>query len=349
VNGNNSKTSAIVVMLDGTAWWQTEPGDPIMIPMDSRPGWSLINPGCYPRLKLEEEDLRYGVYVVPHNNAEALVIATNALVFESPVRDWKDDGAFFVSHDLPLILRQLRYVSGYAHFPLKFMSAGFRELQKGEMSFQEWPSEPASAAIGRFNLQASLTADNIKMFVDLPADYTPPVYAELLLDTIEALSSFDFKKSILYAAIAVETMAATLLDEEYERLRSASESDHKYRFINRQSRSEFPAKMDPVYKAMMKGRRSQLKPLLDEIPLYILGRSLLTDTKELCDSMIELHKERSKIVHSGDADLPESGLRASHDWIAAKIRDVVKVFEWFGLDGKFAVLDQTVYLGPEES
>lgn len=286
----------------------------------------------------------YTVFGGPADYPDDVVIATNVLALETPFCDVREASGFLFD-GLPLMLRQLRYVSRYARFPTDLKSAFVKELQRDDVAEIKRPSDRKSAAIGGFNLEAALTAEAIREFADLPVAYVAPVHSDLLLDAIAALALSDFKKSIIFAAIAVETMRATVLDEEYERLRSSAVSNAKYRFVERSSTPDAAPIVDPVYEAMRKSRRSQLRPLLDELPLYILGRSLLIDHKDLYDRMIALHRKRSEIAHSGETELLREGSPASQEWIAATIRDVAKVFEWFGISGRYPVLDQAVFLG----
>lgn len=305
----------------------------------------MLSPVLYPALQLQEDrDSVYTVFGGPSERPAEIVIASNILAFEAPYRDIKDATEFLFS-DLPVMLSHLRYASRFARFPREYQSAWVRERESAQLTGVHLPEKRKAAAVAGFNIEAALTFEAIQEFANLPPGFSVPVYSELLLDAIEALALSDPKKSVLYAAIAVETMAATVLDEEYERLRAKSSGNPKYRFLHQGYVRSAEMPPDPVYEALKTSRRSQLRPLLHELPLYILGRSLLHEKKQLYDQMLALHGKRSEIAHTGEVESFKEGWRANYGWIGATIRDVASVYDWYGVSGRYPVLDQTVFLG----
>ncbi len=288
---------------------------------------------------------KHNVFGGPPEDPSCVVIASNILALKSPFRELSDAADFFF-HEFPVILNQLRYVSRYARFPRKYESAHIREVEEKELAGFDLPSDRKSGALPRFNLEAALSHEFIDEFASLPTDYRPPIFAELLLDSIEALDSLDFKKSILYAAIAAETLAATVLEQEYKNLLSRSDCGEQYRVVDLRHTSGGTKRCDPIYEALAGSNlTNQMRRLLHERPLYLLSRSVLVENKELYDSIISLYKTRNEIAHLGEAEICRNSRKRSYEEIAASVRDVAKLFEWYGESGRYPVLDQMVMLG----
>jgi len=194
------------------------PGGPSIFPIASHQEWRLLSPVLCLALQLQgDPDSAYAVFGGPRDRPVEIVIASNVLAFDTPYRDIKDATEFLFSDDLPLVLRHLRYASKFARFPRGYQSACVKQRESAQLTAVHLPEKGKDAAISGFNIEAALTLEKIQEFANLPRGFSVPVYSDLLLDAIEALALSDFKKSVLYAAIAVETMAATVLDEEYER------------------------------------------------------------------------------------------------------------------------------------
>ena len=331
-----------IIVLDGTAWWYLEEKGPAKFPLGSRPGWSLLNPLLYPHVRLNESLARHNVFHGPRENRRAAVIASNILCLESPL---PKQGFEFLDNELAWMLRQLRYVSRYARFPRTWQSAGVEEVDEETLFETCLASDRKSGAIGGFNLDAAITEEMIQGFAQLAADYKPPVYAELLLDAIEAHSLSDFKKSILYATIAAETLAATILDEHYKRVLARQPSISQYLVVELSDSAGGVRRCDPVYDALRTSPRSQMRRLLHELPLYVLGRSLLVENKVLYDSIVSLYKARNEIAHLGESEVHGYSWSSGYKPTADAIRSVARLFEWFGESGRYPVLDQMVMLG----
>lgn len=338
--------NVLMFMLRGSAWWRVYEHTPMKFPLTSRPGWSFINPVLYPKLEPNEKVTKHNLFGGPPEDPSCVVIASNILAMESPFAELYDAVAFF--HDeFPLIFNQLRYVSRYARFPKKYESAQIRKLDEQELVGFNIPSDRKSAGLPGFNLEAALTGELLHEFDNLSPEYRPPVYSELLLDSIEALASSDLKKSILYAAIAAETVAATILDRHYKNiLLSQSNCSAQYRVVDLTT-SDIKSKWcDPVYDALVgTSSRNQMRKLLHERPLYLLSKSLLIENKTLYDSIISLYKERNKIAHLGIVEMNGESRSHTLEKRASTIRDVSRLFEWYGESGRYPVLDKMVWLG----
>ena len=111
----------------------------------------------------------------------------------------------------------------------------------------------------------------------------------------------DYRTSILYAAISIEAAAATLLDEEYERLIAAVPTPSAVRVIDLPQAGGAHRRIDPVYAHLTRGG-GQFRTLLHELPLYIFGRSLMVQNQALYDGALRLYTTRNAIAHRGEPD-----------------------------------------------
>lgn len=113
-----------------------------------------------------------------------------------------------------------------------------------------------------------------------------PVYEEVVVDAFDAYRDREFSKTILFSTIAIESMLASRYDAIQKR-KSEKKRDSK----NTSSSSD-----DPIYKTLKDG---PFKRLLHEVPLYLLGRSIMIEEKKLYQGLLKLYNTRNKIVHLG--------------------------------------------------
>jgi hypothetical protein len=89
-------------------------------------------------------------------------------------------------------------------------------------------------------------------------------------------------------------------------------------------------KKDPVYDVLSTG--TNFSRLLHERPLYLMGKSLLSDHPETYRHALMLYTTRNKIGHRGElseGDAAKSfSLNKEDAWIA--LRCVADIFHWFG-------------------
>jgi hypothetical protein len=156
----------------------------------------------------------------------------------------------------------------------------------------------------------------------------------ILLDAFEAFRSQDYRRSILYSAVAVETMAAEVLDQEYERLLTGDVAVEWWRVIELPT-SSGTVRKDPVYDYL--ASRDDFRSLLHERPLYLMRRSLLVDNQEVFRRALALYKTRNKLVHRG-AVPPEGSddhLQLNLYGAEQALECALAIFSWFGADSDY--------------
>jgi len=161
------------------------------------------------------------------------------------------------------------------------------------------------------------------------AQDTVPVYHHLLIDAFSAFEAHDYRQCLLYAAIAMEALAASRLEQEYSaRLSGSPEPD--VRIIELPQAGGTTVRKDPVYDVLSTG--TNFSRLLHERPLYLMGRSLLSDHPETYRHALMLYATRNKIGHRGElseGNMARSfALNEEDAWVA--LCCVADIFRWFG-------------------
>jgi hypothetical protein len=145
---------------------------------------------------------------------------------------------------------------------------------------------------------------------------------EVLIDAFEANVQRDFRKVVLYAAVAVEAIVGDVLDRRHQATLIAGSPANRPWVIEAEGKLD-----DPVYSRLRDARR--FEQLLHERSLYVLGRSLKLDDPTLFGAAGSLYQARNEIAHSGrrrQADqysLSPQGASSALDCARA-------VFDWYG-------------------
>jgi hypothetical protein len=151
-----------------------------------------------------------------------------------------------------------------------------------------------------------------------------------LLDAVRAHSAHDYRASILYSAIALESAAALVLDEYFETVIKSSEAK-EWRVISRSIGGGQAVRKDPIWELLR--RREDANSLLHEGALYVLGKSLLVEDEALFQRVQCLRATRNKIVHEGEP--PESPLNQYLPLDITGSSDALNcvdaVFRWLGV------------------
>jgi hypothetical protein len=101
--------------------------------------------------------------------------------------------------------------------------------------------------------------------------------------------------------MSAEVAFGSVIDEAYEQI-IVSGNDARFRTILLQQAGGKSVMKDPIYEKLR--GRSDFNVLIHELPLYILGRSLLKEDELLYQSAKRLYLTRNKLAHLGG--LPEN-------------------------------------------
>jgi len=333
------------VGLRGSAWWWVRPTDKPIYSFDHRPGWVFINPAFYKKITEGQSPDTVTCFGGPESRPGTFVVCSNVICLQTPFTSWESRDALGLFDVISHLLRQLRYSSRYAVFPTNHtvLSISVRDPK----DFQELPvpEETKSGAVSNVPEQALITERRIEAFTRLAVDFCPPVHAEVLLDAIEAHVASDFKKCILFAAIAAETMVTTVLENAYAAILGSTVTSPQHRVVEITEPGGERRRLDPIFKMLADNRSSyQIRRLVHEASLYTLGKSLMIDEKKLYDEILEMFKTRHQIAHTGGTDIDNAGWGGNFRGTASALRSVERLFEWYGEPGPYPVLDDGMTL-----
>lgn len=155
-----------------------------------------------------------------------------------------------------------------------------------------------------------------------------PIYIEILTDAFNGLINQEYRKTILYSSIAIESMLAIKLDEEYEKIIEKKKKT-AYR-ISKFTTANGDVFKDPIYQRLKE--KTNFSILLHERPLYIWKRSVLLEDENLYKSAKQLYSTRNKIVHWGEPDPSINDLLKIDKEGANKAFTVARnLFKWAGI------------------
>lgn len=308
----------VTVGMAGTIAWSLRLDDPVMFPVgDGR--CSILTPFA------ASSD---GTPIIPvrsqlaHRDGRQWMTTTYfAFAFESEA----DARSLYQDH--PAILRRLRF---FAKQPALPRHAVVYQPQTVAAVVSAGTRSPAFELGGgaqiRSDLLRAISADALRR---LSSDDVVPVFGDVLLDAIEAMLESDFRKSILYAAIAVEAAASTALEAEYGRLIAAPAGAEHRVLAARGNR----AAHDPIYLRL--AQRPNSRTRLHELPLYLLGRSLLVQNEALFTRAMRLSDTRNGLAHTGDVSPRADAYALDRSGALECLETARQVFEWFGLESDY--------------
>jgi hypothetical protein len=191
----------------------------------------------------------------------------------------------------------------------------------------------ASWAIRDYIFQTAITEHHLHDVTKLPVNFTAPIHSEILLDSLEAHINLDYRKSILYAAMAVESLAQEKLEDLHSKAIAANSQQH--RVISMPLPGGNFLHKDPIYDLISMG--DDFGRLLHERPLYLLGRSILVEKPEVYRLARQLYSTRNKIVHRGTVPDDQKFFPLNHTGSSEGLVAAIEVFKWFGEIGPYVI------------
>jgi len=340
-------TDICVLNFGRDIYWKISPSDPLLYEIGSCPGVQFISPILFSSIEgltdakpVRSREPTRG-YI-----GDLLLLQTAGVAFKVEpgyVEQYKPTdvsrfASFLSTQAPPLIetatslLSALRYFSKQAD-----MSTGGDDLNFWEwLETDELPT-PAQSRTSSFKwsiaksiAEVAATRADIEAACACDSQFRVPIYDTIFLDAIGAHAGHDYRKSILYSAIALESAAAMVLDEQYEGAVKPS-TEQKWRMIELPIGSGKIARKDPVWELLKK--REDANSLLHEGALYILGRSLLVDNQNLFQLVQRLRATRNKIAHHGEPPEPKADQYLTLDCEGSSdaLNCVNSVLTWLGV------------------
>lgn len=300
--------------LSGLVEWHIHKSDPPIIPLDSLPGWLLINPLLYPELASGNNHSPYWMEAL-HN--DAVILKTNAIFMathesiDQSIDNYMGqfDFAFF-----PDFLSSLRLVSKQVELArIHYGGASWTAQEKTfpDIHFPD-PAPNNSLSMSNYRLQTAITMKHIKQADSNVVNGYFPVNAMMLLDAVLAFLDRDDRRAIIYAAMSIKLIAERKIYEA----------------------GKPNGKRPP--------RESTVERLLHRQSFEALGRSLRQENLPLYQMIEKLYRTRNKLVHEGRVPVSDEVFQI--DSIEARalgkdalfaIRCANEVFKWFGENDNF--------------
>jgi hypothetical protein len=323
------------VQLPSGMFWRIRKKDPSKFVFTNTNLWPFVNPVLYSFLI---PNLERRIYIIAGMHRSSILIETSTLIFESPFdtiaeagKDLRNRSKVETFSSVSKLLETLRLSSNQASISRNPFSMFISELTGGHLPIVPFPK--VTRKNGSFSLESTLetavTWEHLRKADNLSISVSEKIYDTILLDAIQAYISSDYRTAIMYSAVAIETAARTVLDEKYKELLQLGDRGGRLRIVQiPQGGGEFITK-DPVFEYMMEG--DHFLKLIHQIPLYLIGRSMLLEKQPLYQRAHKLYGTRNKIVHQGNVGNSVKVLPIDKSGASEAIDCAINTFQWFGL------------------
>jgi hypothetical protein len=312
----------ILVLFGRDSTWIVRQDDPSELAIGAMPGWALVNP-----LRRHHAASWRTPQLCASDGTRSLISAHSMIFRSPPVESARG------LEQILLFLRWLRFTTGQSTLGIDVLAVQSIEESEFGDAMDPFPSEDQSWGVLRHIELTAIDVTAISSPVANCSSLAVPVYAEILLDAIQADLSGDHIKATLYAAIAVESMAKTCLREALLVAQEVAPAQFRAEIDPRAVSSQ--QQIDPVYKALEKRSNHDFRTLLHELPIYVLRKSLLREQPALYDKLTTLRKQRNALAHGGET--PREG-PAAYALAKAALATAIDAFSWFGARGKYVTI-----------
>jgi len=322
--------SFLVAQVAGSIEWRLQESGPAAYSLTAFPGWSLLNPLSCPR-----GDSQLAGVQLHGRLGKDLIFDSHGLCFgHAGALDDKELGSdrFAVVSE---VLRRLRYVARQFSIPRTVIALSIHNPGTNERLNLEDIGDFSQTFVRNYILSTALTEQHASMVAAMSSDFSIPVHAEVLLDALEAHIQQDYRKALLYGAIAIEVFARECLEAESKA--SLARSDPRHRVVALPVAGGTNTIKDPVFDLL--AQSDNFARVLHELPLYVLGRSLLIDRPETYRRALRLYATRNKIAHQGIPPDDDKHFPFTSSGSAEALRAAIDTVAWFGDTGPYLVWD----------
>ncbi len=317
-------SSVTLVGVLGTIEWRLNADDPAEIHLSAFPGWSLIPP-----LKTRYSDLVRSPEVC-RIGPDQFLVSSEAFALRCPNAPTGYPRRFLDACNpvISWLLQRLRYLS--RQFLIPHVMSMAMQVNEGHLTPADLSGAPdgSESFIRDFVLPTAVTAKHLRDLSELPLEFSVPVHSEVLLDALAAHVSSDYRKAVLYAAIAMDSFARAKLDEALSTVLATKPAS--CRVIARPLAGGEESVKDPIYDLLAK--TDNFARFLHELPLYLLNRSLLVEKEGLYKSAVELYGARNKLAHGSHLVSPPDRESAS-----LALETAIDVLTWLGEPGSYHI------------
>lgn len=319
------------LFLSGTLRWNLHPDEPHTFPAIADGNIVLLNPLV--SLAVEPKPTYFRL-------ANGYIhLLTNRLYIIAP----KEIESRLIDVVVPW-LRALRITAKQASLPTDVYGYGANDYDLADAQIELPTKFPKGFLFGKYQIDTALNAAAIAAAYELKSDASVPLYQELLLDALLACETRRSRETILYSAIALESLAKYELDQVYELALQMGEPPAHLNILNFDLPGGNVAKKDPIYALLSES--DNFSRLLHEAPLYLLRRSLLRDSPDLFRQAKSLYSTRNRLGHGRSVTVDDEHLLPIDEQGAFEaVKIAISVFDWFGKPGYYAPDHDKVEIG----
>lgn len=317
-------------------WWRIETDDPLLLPLPQTCHWLLVNPILYSQLPMSEHSRDF-LEVIPSSwlgPSLEIILATSD---EETIRDSASGG--WSEALLPVIdalLLRLRHFTGQATLPKPESVIALTQQSIEEIPAFIPPSGALKVSVQEYLWRTAVTSEHVRRAAAYSGIFAAPTHEALFLDAVEAHTGKDYRKAILYAAMSAEIALGTKIDAAYANILT-TQPDERFRVIQRPRHGATPVYKDPIYEKLRP--RADFKVLINELALYVLRRSLISENEDLYVRALRMYNTRNQLAHAGELD--ESSLDKAYR-LAPKgsmlvLKTAIDLFAWLGERADFSL------------
>jgi hypothetical protein len=317
-------------------WWRFGGNPPSSFPLSRDGQWFLVSPALYYSLPTFIRSDHFTqvlpgkmwgpTHVIVLGTSDSHTIAS----FQSNKMQEALDG---IANRL---LLNLLHITGQVTLPRAESLMGVQYLEIDALPEPFLTAEVSMGKVQEFTWKTAITADCIQAAVESIDVFEPPTYEALYFDAAEAHRKSDYRKAILYAAMAAEIVFGWVVDLKYDRL-LVEHNDDRHRIIRLPLAGGGEVYKDPVYEKLRP--RADFKLLINEVALYVLNKSLLSENEPLYQRALRLYATRNELAHSGVVTGENPGKTFSLDHVGSinALRTVLDLFSWLGVRADFVL------------
>jgi hypothetical protein len=317
-------------------WWKIDDGAASLLPLPKNHSWFLLNPRLYYRLPsfLRSDwfiQVAPGKYFGP---SSVLVFATEDPQTMAAYETAAESGSLEeIAREL---LLRLLHLTGQATLPRPESLIALQFAEIAELPKHVPPADVSPSRVQEFTWRTAITTEHIQVAATSLEDFEPPTHESLFLDASEAHRGSDYKKAILYSAMAAEIAFGSVIDTEYDRL-IAAQTDDRLRIIRLSRPAGQEVYKDPIYEKLRP--RADFRLLINEVTLYVLRRSLLCENEDLYQRALRLYSTRNELAHSGvlKEDNPDKTYSLDLQGSLKSLKTTLDLFSWLRLRADFAL------------
>jgi len=311
------------VTLAGDFHWKIHKDAPAIGELSSLLGYFFVNPLLYSKLNTSPSiEVR-----IAGIKDEASIITTNCFVFGT-TRSQEDADIMIFPDYVERLATNLRYVSKQVDISRNFVSM-FR-IEIDGMPSLDFPHKnlEVESLLNSYVWSTAIVWEDLFIADNELNNKTIPVYETLLVDAIHALKGKDYRRALLFAAMSIESLTSTKLDEIYASITRSNDFQGNLRIIEFQKGNSLIRK-DPVFEFLFS--KSKFSERLHEVPLYLIGKSLFDEKEVLYQKAIKLYRTRNKIAHIGESPSGEqSYFEMNEKDSLVAINSAIEIMDWFG-------------------